>query len=127
MKVLIIEPDANYAAALSHIVGAAGHQALIRCDPTEAIQAADEYSPDLILLGMSLKGLDIYRYTRTLRKQDHLDHVKIVAVSGEVDDPDDAREAGIDTELLRSHSRGLLVVMRHTLQQVADEKRGGAL
>ena len=119
MKVLIIEPNAPHAASLASISRALGHQPIVCGDPTEAIQTADESSPGLILLGLSIQGLDIYKYARVLREQDDLAGVKIVAVSGEVDDPHRAREAGIDVELLRPYSRGILPVLRENLHMEA--------
>jgi hypothetical protein len=67
------------------------------------------------LLGLSIRGLDVYQYARLLRNQDDLAHVKIIAISGEVDDPARARNAGIDTQLLQSNARGILPVLRETL------------
>jgi CheY-like chemotaxis protein len=112
MNVLIIEPNVDHARTLSMVVQALGHTPLTYTSPAVAIEAADHEGPDVILLGLSLQGLDVYEYTRILREQDHLQSVKIVAVSGEVSDPQAAREAGIDTELVRSHSRNLLTVLK---------------
>ena len=112
MNVLIIEPNVDHAKTLAMVVQALGHTPLTYTSPIEAIEAADSVGPDVILLGLSLRGLDVYEYARILREQDHLQSVTIVAVSGEVSDPQAAREAGIDMELVRSHSRNLLTVLR---------------
>jgi DNA-binding response OmpR family regulator len=118
MKALIIEPNPDHARTLATVVQALGHKPLTFTHPTEAIEAADTEGPDVILLGLSLRGLDVYEYARILREQDHLQAVKILAVSGEVSDPMAAREAGIDTELVKSHSRNLLAVLRENFNEV---------
>jgi DNA-binding response OmpR family regulator len=120
MKILIIERNDAHARTLGMVVQALGHKALVFTSPTEAIEAADAEGPDVILLGLSLRGLDVYEYTRILREQDHLQAVKILAVSGEVSDPQAAREAGIDTELVRSQSRNLLTVLRENFREVEE-------
>ena len=124
MKVLIIEPNAEHARTLTMFVQALGHTPLTYTSPSEAITAADTESPGVILLGLSLKGVDVYQYARVLREQDHLQAVKIVAVSGEVNDPKAARHAGIDIELVRSQSRDMLTVLRESFRDV--EKARGA-
>jgi two-component system, chemotaxis family, CheB/CheR fusion protein len=115
MKVLIIEPDADHAGSLASIIRVLGHEPVVCSDPWAAIKSADRCRPVMILLGLSIRGVDVYEYARLLRRQDDLAHVKFVAVSGEVDDPSRAREAGIDTQLLQSHARGLVPVLRETL------------
>lgn len=120
MKVLIIEPNPDHARTLAMVVQALGHTPLTHTSPTEAIEAADTEGPDIVLLGLSLRGLDVYEYTRILREQDHLELVKILAVSGEVSDPQAAREAGIDTELVNSQSRNLLTVLRENFREVEE-------
>ena len=119
MKVLIIEPNASHAASLASISRALGQQPIFCSDPNEAIRTAGETSPGLILLGLSFQRLDIYDYARLLREQDDLADVKIVAVSGEVEDPHRARVAGINIELLRPFSRGILPVLRESLHMEA--------
>ena len=120
MVVLIIEPDSRHVASLGTIVRALGHEPIVCCDPLSAIQRADRCTPGVILLGLSFQGLNIYRYVRLLRAQHDLARVKIVAVSGEVSDPRQAREAGIDVELLRPYSRGIVPLLRETLQAEAN-------
>jgi len=115
MKVLIIEPDVAHAGSLAGIIRALGHEPIICSDPKAAVKSADQCSPAVILLGLSIRGLDVYQYARLLRNQDDLAQVKIIAVSGEVDDPQRARAAGIDTELLQHNARGLLPVLRESL------------
>jgi DNA-binding response OmpR family regulator len=115
MKVLIIEPNQQHAASLSSIVRAIGHEPVNCSDPNAALLAADQNSPAVILLGISIQGLDVYEYARSLRKQDDLSQVKIIAVSGQIDDPARLREAGIETEVLRPFNRGLLTVIREAL------------
>jgi DNA-binding response OmpR family regulator len=115
MKVLIIEPNQQHAASLSSIVRAIGHEPVNCSDPSAALVAADQTSPAVILLGISIQGLDVYKYARSLRKQDDLSQVKIIAVSGQVDDPARLREAGIETEVLKPFNRGLVTVIRESI------------
>jgi DNA-binding response OmpR family regulator len=122
MVVLIIEPDSRHAASLDTIVRALAHEPIACRDPQTAIQRADQCNPSVILLGLSFQGLDVYQYVRLLRAQHDLARVKIVAVSGEVSDPRKARDAGIETELLRPYSRGIVPLLRETLQAEAHSR-----
>jgi two-component system, cell cycle response regulator DivK len=68
------------------------------CDGHEAIAKARAHNPDLILMDLSLPGLDGWEATKRLRADPATAHVTIVALSAHAlaADWERAREAGCD-------------------------------
>lgn len=64
----------------------------------EAVEQACALMPDLILMDLSLPGMDGWEATRRLKADDATRHIPIIAVTGHVlaDASEDARNAGWD-------------------------------
>lgn len=80
-----------------------GHDARIAESGEEAIAAADEYQPNVVLLDLSLPGMDGFEVAQELRKRPYGANVVLVALTGwsgrEVQAK--AAEAGFDFHLLK--------------------------
>ena len=96
-RVLVVDDNEDAADSLATLLDVMGYQVRIAYDGPEAIQAADEFQPEVALLDIGLprlSGYDIARHVR--QKRGH--EVLLVAITGwgQEDDRRKAREAGFD-------------------------------
>ena len=68
------------------------------CDGREALDKARSLSPDVILMDLSLPGIDGWEATRILRSSPETSHLRIIALSAHALGPEGerARAAGCD-------------------------------
>jgi DNA-binding NarL/FixJ family response regulator len=91
--VLIIDSDPNFSAFASRILGRAGFSTRQAATGNDALDAAREERPGLVVLEVSLPDLSGFEVCRELREQ-FGDELPIIFVSGERTAPPD-RAAGL--------------------------------
>jgi len=109
-RILIVEDNADSAAALAMLLEGLGCETLIAGDGGDALQKATQFSPNIILLDIGLPGMDGYEVTQSLRQTPGLTGVLIVAITGygEPEDKRKAYRAGIDLHLTKPVKVGFL-------------------
>ena len=102
LRVLIVDDNADAAAALGHLVGILGHQVVLAKDGPAALAAAAAVPPDLILVDIGLPGMDGYQLAARLRAAGHT-RAALVAVTGYggAGDVQRSRDAGFDRHLVK--------------------------
>lgn len=98
-RILIVEDDENTLASLSDILELIlGQEVIAARDGLEAIRIADAQRPDLILMDLNLPKLDGLEATRSLKSNESLRHIPILAVTAHsmVGDRERALAAGCD-------------------------------
>jgi two-component system CheB/CheR fusion protein len=95
------------------ILRLAGHVVRLAYNGPEALQAADEYQPEAVLLDVGLPGMNGYDVARRLRQDPRFRHTLLVAMTGygQDDDRRRSRDAGCDQHLVKP-------VDPHDLQQI---------
>lgn len=96
-RVLVVDDNVDAADSLATLLDVMGYNVRIAYDGPEAIEAADEFLPEVALLDIGLpqlSGYDIARHVREKRGED----VLLVAITGwgQEEDRRRAREAGFD-------------------------------
>jgi DNA-binding response OmpR family regulator len=96
-RVLVVDDNEDAADSLATLLDVMGYEVRIAYDGPEAIEAADEFQPEVALLDIGLprlSGYDIARHVREKRGED----VLLVAITGwgQEEDRRLAREAGFD-------------------------------
>ena len=80
-RVLLVDDEAEarqiHARALRH----AGYEVLEAADGLEAVQIANEHTPDLILLDLRLPGMQGPEAVSLIRMIEHSAHVPVIAFS----------------------------------------------
>src|SRR5260370_27778655 len=101
MRVLVVEDNAETAAALAGLLRTEGHEVEIAPDGPSAVKAAQSRSPDVMLLDIGLPKMDGYEVARRVQEQPAPKRPFLVAVTGRETDEDRRRsaEAGIDLHL----------------------------
>jgi PAS domain S-box-containing protein len=98
VRALIVDDNIDAAATLSLLLQLAGHTTCLAHDGPEALKAATEFKPDIVLLDLGLPGMDGYEVARAIRRMPEIGHPVLVAVTGWGGPDDRARtkQAGFD-------------------------------
>lgn len=117
-RILIVEDDDMNRRMLSRRLEIEGYEAIVAHDGNEGIEAVRCERPDLVLMDMSLPGMDGKETTRQLKADGELAAIPVIGLSAHAMETarPDALEAGcddyetkpIDFERLFSKIDGLL-------------------
>jgi len=80
-----------------------GHEVAVAFSGPGALETADSFEPEIVLLDIGLPGLDGYQVARQLRQDHRLKEALLVALTGYGQEEDRrlAREAGFDHHLTK--------------------------
>ena len=104
LNVLIVEDDVDVARTLRAVLELLGHRARVVHLGRDAIAAAQEERPDVLLCDIGLPGgMDGYEVARRFRADPSLSSVHLMAVTGwgHPDDRRKALEAGFNLHLTK--------------------------
>jgi signal transduction histidine kinase/CheY-like chemotaxis protein len=102
-RVLVVEDNEDAREALTLLLEESGHEVRAAADGFEALQEAEQFMPNVVLLDIGLPGLDGYAVARKLRELPCCSGAVLVAITG-YGQPEDralARAAGFDHHLLK--------------------------
>ena len=85
-RLLLVEDNEMNRDMLSRRLARVGHEALIAETATMGIVMARNASPDLVLMDIHLGENDAKAFVDNIRKNEHLQFTKIVAMSGKLTD-----------------------------------------
>ncbi len=102
-RVLVVDDNIDAAATLQLLLNSLGHETRVVHDGIQALEAAADFVPDIVLLDIGLPGLDGYEVARRLRTLRRERPLRIIAVTGWGQDADRqrSREAGVDVHLVK--------------------------
>lgn len=80
-KILIVDDEPNIVLSLDYLVRRKGFVPLIARNGTEALSAAHEHIPDLIILDIMMPDIDGYDVCQTIKSNPAFDHTKIIFLS----------------------------------------------
>ena len=97
-KLLLIEDNEMNRDMLSRRLQKQGYEVVIAVDGEEGVAKAQTEAPALILMDMSLPGIDGWEATRRLKAEERTRSVPIIALTAHAmaDDRDKAMAAGCD-------------------------------
>jgi CheY-like chemotaxis protein/nitrogen-specific signal transduction histidine kinase len=98
---LVIEDNSSNLKLLVDLLEREGYRSLVASSAEEAIDIAQHSQPDIILMDLSLPGMDGLEATRLLKKDSQTLHIPVIAVTANALKIDEARaiEAGCDAYL----------------------------
>jgi DNA-binding response OmpR family regulator len=103
-RVLVVEDDAEIADVLRRMLRQEGHTVRSAADGVEALAAADEFVPDLIVLDLGLPKLDGTEVCRRLRAESDVP-ILILTARTEVEDRVGGLDSGADDYLMKPFER----------------------
>lgn len=97
-RVLVVDDQAGVAEGLSLALHLDGHEIEIAYDGPAALETAERFQPDAILIDIGLPGMDGYEVARRLRQRQDTSDALLIALSGYGQDEHRRRgiEAGFD-------------------------------
>lgn len=121
-RILIVDDNATNRDILDMRLRAHGYETLQAADGEEALAAASQQSPDLILLDVMMPKMDGFEVCRRLRADASLPFIPIILVTAKADTKDvvTGLEAGADEYLTKPVDQAALVArVRSTLRMKA--------
>jgi PAS domain S-box-containing protein len=102
-RVLVVDDNVDAATMLAALIRQLGHEVQIVHDGSAALEAAEGYRPEVILLDIGMPGMNGFEVARRLRELRRVPAVRIVAVTGwgKPEDRKRSREAGFDMHLMK--------------------------
>ena len=97
-RILIADDNADSAESMGMLLRLMGNDVRIANDGLEAVEQAEEFQPDIVLMDIGMPRLDGYEAARRIRQQDWSRDTLLVAVTGwgPRDDSEEATAAGFD-------------------------------
>jgi two-component system cell cycle response regulator DivK len=114
-RILVVEDQVDNRQILRDLLAHAGYEVVEVDNGAEALSAAAEHRPDVILMDIQLPLLDGYEATRQIKADPTLKHIPIIVVTSYAlgGDETKARSAGCDAYVAKPFSpRALLQKIR---------------
>lgn len=102
-RVLVVDDNRDSTETLSLLLRAKGHEAREASNGVDAIAVADDFHPQVVVLDLSLPGMDGYEVAARLREKPYGSEMRLVALTGWAggDVRAKAASAGFDFHLLK--------------------------
>jgi signal transduction histidine kinase/ActR/RegA family two-component response regulator len=102
-RVLVVDDNVDGAEILNVLLTASGHEGLVAHDGVDALRAAHDFKPDVVLLDIGLPKLDGYEVARRMREDPAMQGLLLIAMTGYGQEADRRRteEAGFDHHLVK--------------------------
>jgi signal transduction histidine kinase len=102
-RILIVDDNADAADSLAMLLQLDGHQTLAVYNSSDAIEQAQSFRPDIMLLDIGLPEMNGYEVARRLRSRPELSQIRLIALTGygQAADRAHAQAAGFDAHLMK--------------------------
>lgn len=114
-RVLVVEDDEAIADVLRRSLRTEGHEVRSAADGVEALRAAEEFAPDLILLDLGLPRLDGIEVLKRIREDASDVPVLILTARTETEDRVEGLDSGADDYLPKPFERDELLARTRAL------------
>ncbi|MGH8566811.1 MAG: response regulator [Gammaproteobacteria bacterium] len=102
LRVLVVDDNTDSAESMAMLLGLQGHETRTALDGPAALEVAQVFRPELILLDIGLPGMDGYEVARRLRTEPHMETVLIAMTGyGHEQDRREAQAAGFNYYLVK--------------------------
>ena len=101
-RILVVDDDLDSAESLAMLFQMMGHDVRAAHDGLAAVEQADVFRPDLIVLDIGMPGIDGYETCRRIRRALGRG-IKLIAMTGwgQERDKQEAKRAGFDAHLTK--------------------------
>jgi CheY-like chemotaxis protein len=103
LKILIVDDNRDVAASLATFLQFIGHDVRVAHDGEKALELAEAFRPQTILLDLGMPGIDGYEACRRIRKAEWSSNMRLIAITGWGQDEDRRKsaDAGFDVHLVK--------------------------
>jgi CheY-like chemotaxis protein len=117
-RILVVDDNGDAAAFLAVLLQLEGHEVQLAADAGEAVDSAELFRPDVVLMDLEMPGIDALEVSRRIRTRAWGSTVLIAALTGRGQEVDKvrARQAGVDLHFIKPvDTRALLGAVARTL------------
>jgi PAS domain S-box-containing protein len=110
-RVLVVDDNFDSAESLAMLLSIKGSQVQQAHDGIEAVEQAERFEPDVILMDLGLPRLDGYETCRQIRSRPWGAHIPVIALTGwgTIEDMRRTAAAGFDAHLVKPVDSGVLL------------------
>ena len=103
LRILVVDDNTDSAQSLAMLLKRFRHHVRTADDGPTALEAADQFRPNVVLLDIGLPGMDGYEVAKAMRRQAAFHDVTLIAMTGYGQESDRARsrEAGFDHHMVK--------------------------
>src|SRR6185436_396622 len=103
LKVLVVDDNRDAAILMGRLLSTLGNDVQVVHDGFAALEAAEAFSPEAVLLDIGLPEMDGYETARLLREMPNCKDVTIIAVTGwgQEEDREKGRLAGFNHHVVK--------------------------
>jgi signal transduction histidine kinase len=103
LRILVVDDNRDAASSLAMLLEMMGNDVRTAYDGDEAVRAAGEFHPHVVLLDIGLPKMNGYEAARTIRKEPWGKDMNLIAVTGWGQDKDkrNSEEAGFDQHMVK--------------------------
>ena len=126
-RILIVDDNRDSADSLAMLMQITGNETYMAHDGAEAVEAAERYRPEVVLLDIGLPTLDGYEVCRRVREQPWGKDIVVIALTGwgQDDDRRKSEEAGFNGHLVKPVDYDKLIDLLGSLSE-SDVKEKSA-
>jgi CheY-like chemotaxis protein/two-component sensor histidine kinase len=109
-RILVVDDNRDSAKTMAMLLKVTGHQTQIAYDGLEAVEAAESFRPEVVLLDIGLPKLNGYETAVAIRQQPWGKDMLLVALTGwgQDDDRQKSKDAGFDAHLVKPVEHSVL-------------------
>jgi PAS domain S-box-containing protein len=103
LRLLVVDDNHDAADSLAMMLRLQGHEVRVAHSGPAALEAVEDYAPDVVFLDIGMPGMDGHEVARRMRRQPGLEKVVLAALTGWGQQEDRRRttEAGFDHHLVK--------------------------
>ncbi len=123
-RILIVDDSQSQRQLLEHLLDKYGHQVLTATTGEAGIDLASGEQPDLILMDVVMPGIDGFKATREITRNDSTSHIPVIILSSKSDYTDQiwAERQGASGYLTKPvKEKALISVVSGVLKSLSDE------
>ncbi len=124
LRILVVDDNRDAASSLAMLLEMMGNDVRTAHDGDEAVRAAGEFHPHVVLLDIGLPKMNGYEAARTIREEPWGKNMVLIAVTGWGQDEDKrkSQDAGFDQHMVKPVDPQVLMKMLAELDRVSDRR-----
>jgi len=103
LRVLVVDDNVDTTLSFSILLRALGHEVITANDGIKAVQATNDFNPDVVLLDIGLPGMTGYEVAKRIRQHPAFKDIVLIALTGYGQDSDRqaSLQAGFNHHLVK--------------------------